>query len=147
MSTTEVTLTADSAAELVQLAGRSLQLPLFEGERPTGTELTLSGKIDRLTGPLHIGDKVFVLVEAEITSVDHKRGKGETVVRSHKAAIDDGFLLDPEEAAFRLHELEEEHRAAVDDAMGRMQLPGIKPDNPDDTDSDDAPEEGGEDDQ
>lgn len=105
----------------VTVAGRSLQLPLFEGERPTGTSLSLNGSITRLMPGMHMGERFFLLVECEITEVAHARKKGQ-VQRGMKATIDDAFLLEFEEAQYRVSELEEDHRAAVDSAMGRVSL-------------------------
>lgn len=119
------------------LDGKSLQLPLFEGERPTGTELKGSIKSERLTPPLRRGQTVFLLVEATVTDVNHKTGKGDIAIREHKVDVEDVFLMDPDEAGYRISELEAEHRAAVDDAMGRQMLPGMNDvDDGDDADED-----------
>lgn len=141
MSTTEVTLTADDAERLgsaTRVAGRSLQLPLFEAERPTGTLLKGSLKVDRLTPPLRRNEKVYLLVEAHVTGVNHTTGKGDVVIREHSLEIEDAFLLDSDEGAYRASELEDEHRAAVDEALGRQQLPGMSADDDADDDADDS---------
>lgn len=111
-------------------------LPLFEDIRPIGTIASLAGKIGKRTRPFHIGDEVVLVIECEVTGVDHTQGKG-GVVRGHKLTIVDGYELGGDAAPDLITTLAAEYA----EAMGETGEPTLF-DSADDLPEYDAEEHG-----
>lgn len=73
------------------------QIPLFEGFRPMGARLSLTGGFASVDGAqiptMKIGTRVRFLVEGEVTSVKHKLDKDGGMERQHVVVLD-GFTAD-----------------------------------------------------
>lgn len=105
-------------------------LPGFEGEKPVGTELTLSGAVGRRTRAMKIGESLVLVVEVQVTGVNHKETKG-GILRAHALKVQDAYELGDGRAPDLLEELHNEYQAAEDEARGRAKLPFDGDDGPD----------------
>lgn len=95
------------------------ELEEFEGTRPGGTRLKLSGLAHQNTGPLHKGDELILLVRATVDNVsfpdDAKRG----MLRVHSASIKEAYQV-PDGAQHTAAEWLQDHRVAHKVAQDRL---------------------------
>jgi hypothetical protein len=79
-----------------QPAPPPLDLPEFEGIKPVGVLTTLTGTSQRINRAMHHGDKIILLVEAELADVRHPKTK-DGVKRKQVLSVADFFELDGEQ--------------------------------------------------
>lgn len=103
------------------------QLPGFEGEKPVGTELTLSGAVGRRTRAMKIGESLVLVVEVQVTGVNHKETKG-GILRAHALKVIDAYELGDSRAPDLLEELHQEYEQAADAAKARAAIDFENPD-------------------
>lgn len=97
-------------------------LPEFEGIIPVGVVTGLRGTSQRIQRPLHLGDKVLLLVEAEVTDIGHGRTK-DGVKRRQVLSVSDFYEVAGDEGTELLGRLRKSYREAEDARMGRASLP------------------------
>lgn len=102
------------------------QLPSFEGTKVASTALSLTGKIEsNLAQPpqaLHLGDSVVLLVVGTVVKVTHQDDE-DGLIRIHTVKAGEALELEDGEAAVLLTEARERTAKAIDDLLGRQQLP------------------------
>lgn len=98
------------------------QLPEFEGTVPVGVLTSVTGTSQRISRPIHLGEKVVLLVEAEVGQIGHKVGKDG--LKRHQALVAaDVWELADGEATDLLRALRTSARLEADAAMGVAGLP------------------------
>lgn len=113
---------SDDAADIaVQPALPSLELPEFEGIIPVAVLTSLTGTGQRVHRAIHHGEKVILLVEAELDDVRHPRTK-EGIKRKQILKATDLYLLEGKAAKRILSGAKEAYRLADDARHGRQAL-------------------------
>lgn len=113
----------DDAADIaVQPALPSLGLPEFEGIIPVAVLTRLKGTGQRVHRAIHHGEKVILLVEAELADVQHPKTK-EGVKRVQILAATDLYLLEGKASKRILSGAKEAYRLADDARHGRKAFP------------------------
>lgn len=107
-----------------------LPLPEFEGRLPVGVLTKVNGAGQRIVRPLHLEEKVIVIVEAKVSNVGHAI-TNDGVKRVHTLAVDDLYELEGKEGQRLLRHLREAYRTADDARHGRTALPIDGIDGPD----------------
>lgn len=101
-----------------------MSMPKFEGRTVAGGRLKLNGLAEDVYDPLKSGQKIYVVIEADIDAVDHvQQSKGETLIRVHKAKIVRSGAIDTDTAIAILNQAEEQRAEHADRAAGREPLP------------------------
>lgn len=98
-------------------------LPLFEKQRVNTARLKVNGIAGNPGRALNIGERVSLVVEAEIYAVEHTESK-DGIERLHKAFITDYGEMDRMEAQQLLAGLEEQRRAAFEQENGIVPMFG-----------------------
>lgn len=104
----------------------TLELPEFEGVIPVGVLTTLTGASQRINRPIHHGDKLVLLVEAELVDVRHPKTK-DGVKRKQVLSVVDFYELDGTKGKELLVAEREAYRVAEDERQGRAGLPFENP--------------------
>lgn len=102
-----------------------MALPKFEGAAVASARLQLNGFGEEMSESLKSGEKVYFIVEAEVTDVRHPRRKG-VLTRHHVGTILRTCRMDPAEAVPNL-DAEEQRRhlqevAAAERASGQTNI-------------------------
>ena len=100
------------------------ELPEFEGLRPIGVLTKLKGAAQRINRPMHHGEKVILVVEAEVSGVNHPMTK-EGLKREHVLQVGDLYELAGRPGNRLMSRLKNAWRLADDDRHGRTALEGI----------------------
>lgn len=94
-------------------------LPEFEGLIPVGVVTRLNGAGERITRALHYGDRVVLLVEAEVTNVGHgKTSQG--MKRIHTLTALDLYELEGRAGRRILNAAKQSYRLADDQRHGKI---------------------------
>lgn len=86
-------------------------LPAFEGEQPRLTELALTGGSKRRTRPYRLHERITLVIEVEVTAVEHVETKG-GLARKHKVAMVDVYELGGDRAPDLIATLADEYETA-----------------------------------
>lgn len=88
-------------------------LPEFEGARPSGADLSFVGttQLDESSEPSRYGERVFYLIEGEVSGVAHKRKNNVGMVRRHTVDVEHAYKLDELQAKQVLKEIEDGQRS------------------------------------
>lgn len=108
----------------MSLDTRQMRLPGFEGHDPIGTDASFSGSVDRRTGPLHYGEQVYFIVEAEVVGVEHATSKN-GMVRKHRLKLADAYQLDEQVGSDMCADLADQHREMTDGLTGQVSLTAV----------------------
>ena len=104
-----------------------MELPKFEGRKPAGTRLKVNGLAGDTTRAMRLGEKVFLLVEAEVVKVSHEEdAKTDTVSRVHTGAMERAMELTDADATWARKLLDADSDArkrAEEEAAGILRLP------------------------
>jgi hypothetical protein len=138
-------------------------LPTFDGRDVIKSEISIRKAGDGLSEALqieptafHIGEKVYVVLETEVTAVDHRPiPKAEAVLgRKHVLSTETATIVDPSlvEAVLtaqrdKIEKARLEAQRAKEEAAGVQRVPGTEPwdDQDDDDDLPSTPWDGEED--
>lgn len=101
-----------------------LTLPMFEKRRPVAARLKLNGLSADAYSTHGLGSTIYVVVEAEVTEVNHVLDPKAGMVRLHKAKIVRHCPHDDELAAKLLDEYEQEAEARKQAAEDPLNLDG-----------------------
>jgi len=104
------------------MPAEQLTLPMFEKRRPVAARLKLNGLSADATSVHGLGSTIYVIVEAEVTEVNHISGK-DGMVRLHKAKIVRHCPHDDEIAQKILDEYHDElaaRRKEQEDPLGAL---------------------------
>lgn len=99
-----------------------LPLPEFEGRLPVGVLTKVNGAGQRIVRPLHLEERVVLIVEAKVSNVGHAI-TNDGVKRVHTLAVDDLYELEGKEGQRLVRVLREAYRLADDQRAGRQTLP------------------------
>lgn len=99
------------------------QLALFEGFRPVGTKLSVSGSITTATAQpardLHWREEVTLLVRGYIDKVEFAGGFEDVApTRGHAFKVTEAYEVDEKTAEDLIDELRAEVQAAIDRRLG-----------------------------
>lgn len=86
-------------------------LPAFEGEQPRLTELALTGGSKRRTRPYRLHERITLVIDVEVTAVEHVETKG-GLARKHKVAMVDVYELGGDRAPDLIATLADEYEEA-----------------------------------
>lgn len=100
------------------------ELPEFEGRIPVGVLTNLQGAAQRIARALHHEDKVVLLVEAKVSSVDHPMTK-DGLKRKHVLKVEDMYELAEPLGQRLMSRCKTGWRLADDARHGRTPLEGI----------------------
>lgn len=114
-----------SDQETEQAALPSLGLPEFEGITPVAVETTLTGSGQRIHRPIHHGERLILVIEAEATDIRHPRTK-QGVKRKQILFAEDMYELDSKRGKELLGSLRTAYRLAEDERGGRKMIDGWK---------------------
>lgn len=99
----------------------SLELPEFEGLLPVGVVTKLTGAGERITRAIHHGERVILLVEAELVDIAHPKTK-DGIKRHQKLSVADLYEVEGAEGKRLLTHMREAYRMADDQRHGRLPL-------------------------
>lgn len=117
----------DGSEIAVQAALPSLELPDFEGIRPVGVITKVNGTGERIGRAMRHGERVVLLVEAEVIDVHHPRTKA-GIKRSQVLTALDLYELEGKPGRRILSAAKQAYRVGDDMRHGR--LPGVLGDRP-----------------
>lgn len=98
-------------------------LPDFEGQKPVGVQTSISGTGQRITRPLHIGQRVILVVEAEVSGVNHKESGG--LKRIQTLAVKDLYEAEGKDGAKLLSGMKLRAKKSEDARSGKLAIPTI----------------------
>lgn len=101
-----------------------LELPEFEGIQPVGVVTKINGAGQRIRRPMHLGEKVVLVVEAEVGTIGHGQ-TDEGVKRLQALKVADLYELEGKPGAVLLRSLRQAYRLSDDLRHGRKGLPGV----------------------
>jgi len=99
----------------------SIDLPEFEGTIPVGVVTSVTGTGQRITRPIHYGEKIVLVVEAEATNIGHRKTT-DGMKRVHTLSAVDLYELPGEAGQKLLRQQRAEWRVADDQVHGRQAL-------------------------
>ena len=98
-----------------------LELPEFEGVLPVGVVTKLNGSGQRIRRPMHLGERVVLVVEAEVDNVGHAR-TDDGVKRNQALKVSDLYELEGKPGSVLLRSLRQAYKLADDHSAGRKVL-------------------------
>lgn len=115
----------------VQPSLPTLELPEFEGLKPVGVVTKLTGAGERIGRAMHHGERVVLLVEAELVDVRHPKTK-DGIKRHQVLTVADLYeiegpagkrLLTAQREAYRLADDQRHGRKVLTDGVGTIRVP------------------------
>lgn len=104
----------------------SFELPEFEGQVPTGVLTNINGSGQRITRPLHNDSTVILVIEATVTSVNHKNVSG-GLKRIQTLGVKDLYEIEGKDGIKLLSNMRLRAKQSDDERAGRLTIPGIEP--------------------
>lgn len=98
------------------------KLPRFEGQDVIGSELKINGVNGDQIGALKEGEKLYLVIEAEVYSIEHAKEK-KGLKRLHKASMARVAKMDIATAQSILDAAEDEERRRQEEEQGIQRLP------------------------
>ena len=98
-----------------------LELPEFEGVLPVGVVTKINGSGQRIRRPMHLGERVVLVVEAEVDNIGHAR-TDDGVKRNQTLKVADLYELEGKPGAVLLRSLRQAYKLADDHSAGRKVL-------------------------
>jgi hypothetical protein len=100
------------------------QLPLFEGHRPTGAGVRLTGKVTTPFRALGLDEEVVLVVKATVAKVSHDRdGDAGAITRLHVLKVAEAHELPGDQADMALVEGQVWSKKIADSYAGQPPLP------------------------
>jgi hypothetical protein len=106
-----------------------LPLPEFEGVQPVGVVTKVNGSGQRIRRAMHLGERVILVVEAEVDDVGHKR-TDDGVKRDQVLKVSDLWELEGKPGATLVRSLRQAYKLSDDHAAGRRVLNGMEQPDP-----------------
>lgn len=101
----------------------TLGLPEFEGIIPIAVQTTINGSGQRITRPLHHGEKIILIIEAEVNNIAHPRTK-DGIKRQQVLGVEDMYELAGERGRKVLSTLRTAYRLSEDKRTGNNAIAG-----------------------
>lgn len=105
----------------VQPALPTLELPDFEGLKPSGVVTRVNGAGNRIARALHLEDRVVLVVECEVSNVGHAV-TDDGIKRVHTLRVKDLYELEGKPGLTLLRSLRQAYRLADDHRHGRKPI-------------------------
>lgn len=114
----------DNETEIETPLPITYDLPEFEGIIPIGVVTTLNGSGQRITRPMHYGERGVLVVEYEVEGVGHNK-TNDGMKRHHKLKVLDLYELPGKPGSTLLRSLRQAHRTADDLNRGTVAIAGF----------------------
>ena len=100
------------------------QLPLFEGRRPLGAGVKLTGRVKTPFRALDMREEVILIAKGQVVSIDHVDDDG-VVTRVHKLKLAEAHELPGDQGDMALLEGQEWSKRIDDALSGQQPLGGV----------------------
>ncbi|SRR6266508_3588567 len=99
------------------------QLPLFEGARPLGAGVKLTGQVKTPSRAFKMREEIILIAKGQVVSIDHVDDDG-VVTRVHKLKLAEAHELPGDQGDMALLEGQEWSRKIGDALSGQQSLSG-----------------------